>query len=290
MRRITLFTVLLTAVLISLSGCAAKKPRPWVDLDAIRENITKDAAKPAIIDAVETNGEKEDKTGSRVRDFSSAEKDRNMYLDKVAGKGKKSPRLPDKVDGIQLNFDNADIYEVIQVITETLQINYIVDPAVKGVVNIRSGEKIPPKKLYTVFQKILHINGLDIRNEGDYYYIYPAKKTTADAIYGADQTGRLKESPRMIHQIIPVVHIAAGGVAKLLEPYLSDQGSLYMLPDQNILIVADFESKVLDILMILARLDVSPLANLNVRLIRVDEAPLFTLRDELIEILKALRL
>ncbi len=189
-----------------------------------------------------------------------------------AGKGAKNeylksfvpsePPVPKALagEGILLNFDNADIYEVIQSIAEILDINYIIDPQVKGTVNIRSGKKIPLDQLYPIFRKILEINGLDIRSEGEYQYIYVAKKHVSQLIRGPEQIRDLKESPRMVMQIIPIEHIPAAEAVKLVEPFLSDQGQVYNMQTQNLLIVTDFESKVLDCVNILAKLDVSPMA------------------------------
>jgi general secretion pathway protein D len=107
-------------------------------------------------------------------------------------------------------------------------------------------------------------------------------------IYGPTEAGSLKESSRLVVQVIPVVHLSSAEALKLVEPYRSEIGTIENLANQNTLIVSDFESKVLDIVSVLARLDISPLAALKVRMIRVENAPLFTLRDELREILAAL--
>lgn len=288
MRSKSIFSLLLAALLI-LPGCSAKKPRPWVDLADISSQVTKDEKRSAVVDAVQVEETKASEQGPKVKDLSVHKNGGNKYLSRIKSSSKEGPRIVKDEEGIQLNFDNADIYEVIQVITDTLDINYIVDPAVKGTVNVRSSKKVPQNKLFRVFKKILNINGLNIRNEGEYYYIYPAKKASTLAIYGPNQARKLKESPRMIIQVMPLMHISASAAIKLTEPYLSEHGSLYELPDLNTLIIADFESKVLDVLMILARLDVSPLSTLSVRLVRVEKAPLFTLRDELVEILNALK-
>jgi general secretion pathway protein D len=193
-------------------------------------------------------------------------------------------------EGVMLNFDNADIYEVIQVIAETLGLSYIIDPNVKGSVNIRSGQKIPKDQLFTIFKKLLNINGLDIRSEGELDYIFVAGKPVSMAIYGKDQVGLLKESAKLITQIVPVVHISSAEAQKLVEPYLSEHAVVYNLAEQNTLIITDFESQIVDGLMILARIDVSALSSLVVRVIRVDQAPLFDLKDELVEVLTALKI
>jgi len=49
---------------------------------------------------------------------------------------------PSDAPDVALNFDNADIYEVLNVFSEILGINYLVDPRVKGVVTIRTTGKV----------------------------------------------------------------------------------------------------------------------------------------------------
>jgi general secretion pathway protein D len=225
-----------------------------------------------------------------VRDLHTGVGGGNPYLAEVPkGPAPSSPPPQIAGEGVLLNFDNADIYEVIQVIAEILDISYIIDPQVKGVVNIRSGKRIPMAQLEAVFRKLLNINGLDIRSEGDYNYIYMTKKPGSHLIYGPESVGKLKDSSQFIIQVIPVMHLAAAEGKKLLDPYVSEQGRIEILADSNTLFVTDYESKVIDIMMILAQLDVSPLASLKVRLVKVDKSPLFDLRDELNEILGALK-
>jgi general secretion pathway protein D len=278
-------TLLVLLLLVISMGCAPKPTRPWVDLQSINDQIVR---------SPEKNQEQE--TAKEGGDAQSRIKDMSVVPPAAEQAPKEDPAaaasMPQKAEagagGILLNFDNADIYEFIQVISETLGINYIVDPKVKGTVNIRSGQKIGKDQLFGVFQKILNINGLDVRNEGDYYSIHPAKRGAPQQVYGPTESGSLKASSRQVVQVIPVVHLASAEALKLVEPYLSEGGVLYNLTSQNTLIVSDFESKVLDIVSVLSRLDISALSALKVRMIRVENAPLFSLRDELQEILTAL--
>jgi len=279
-RRIHILLVLL--LLIAGQGCSPTATRPWVDLQEINSRIVRSPEKNQTQEA----GTEGAAAQPRVKDMSvsgaaaqEAKKEQNGVIPHKVEAGE---------DGILLNFDNADIYEFIQVISETLGINYIVDPKVKGSVNIRSAQKIGKDQLFGVFQKILHVNGLDVRNEGDYYSIHPSKGGVPQQIFGPSESGSLKPSSRLVVQIIPVMHLASTEAKKLVEPYLSEVGTLYNLTSQNTLIVSDFESKVLDIVSVLSRLDISPLSALKVRMIRVENASLFTLRDELQQILTAL--
>ena len=274
--------ILLVLLLLVLGqGCSTPATRPWVDLKEINDQIVRTPA----TDQAQEPGKEVVAPPTRIKDMSvSATPAPGGPKDQAGVK----PHKAEPADGILLNFDNADIYEFIQVISETLGINYIVDPKVKGTVNIHSAQKIGKDQLFGVFQKILHVNGLDVRNEGDYYSIHPSKGGVPQQIYGPGESGSLKASSRLVVQIIPVAHLASAEAQELVKPYLSEIGTIDNLASQNTLIVRDFEGKVLDIVSVLSRLDISPLAALKVRMVRVENAPLFTLRDELQEILTAL--
>lgn len=284
MKRSPMQTLLLLLLLAASLGCTPKPPSPWVDLHAINDQIVRKPAQNQDQDKSESNTA----ARPRVKDMSVSPVSAKEPQKEQAPETEPQKARTETGGGILLNFDNADIYEFIQVISETLGINYIVDPKVKGTVNIHSGRKISRDQLFGVFKKILNINGLDVRNEGDYYSIRPSKHGMPQRVYGPGESGSLKASSKLVVQIIPVVHLASAEAQKLVEPYLSETGLIYNLAGQNTLIVNDFESNVLDIVNVLSRLDISPLSTLKVRMVRVDNAPLFSLRDELQEILTAL--
>ena len=293
--RSLLHNALILLLLMLLAGGCSYSNRmdlPPIDLETISDSIVRDVKKSAVLESEEKIEVADERP--KIQDMSSRTGATENYasrIKKAAEKGRVTPADEGQEgEGILLNFDNADIFEVIQIIATTLNLNYIIDPQVKGVVNIHSGSKIPLSQLFSIFKKILHINGLDIRSEGDYDYIYVAKKPTSHRINGTDTIGKLSDSPHHIIQIIPLVHLSSQEVTKLVEPYLSNQGSIHDLAEQNTLLINDYESKVVDILRLVAKIDISPLANLHINVIRVDNAPLFELRDELTEVFNALKI
>ncbi len=292
--------VMVSAVLLLMmleTGCVFRGGRDKsssLDLQEINKRIEKKGAGSAVLEAETADAEKRVKVREITHSLSAkdhivpAEIAGDLAVSSASRKtGEATDTLTD--DGVLFNFDNADIYEVIQLVADVLDFNYLIDPQVKGVVNIRSGLKISRDNLMPVFRKLLHMNGLDMRSEGSYQYIYKSKQTSADRVAGQEQTGELVNSSRLITQVVNVAHLPVNQAVTLLEPYLSAQGSIVDLLEPNILIINDYESKVIDALLILNKLDIAPLASLKVKLVRVDNAPLFDLRDELIEVLEALK-
>ena len=83
------------------------------------------------------------------------------------------PVTPQTGSGVVFNFDNADIYEVIRVMSEILKINYIIDPRVKGVVNIHTSGQISSADVFPIFQSILRLNGATAVKKDGIYEIVP---------------------------------------------------------------------------------------------------------------------
>ncbi len=290
--RYILVTLALAILLLAL-GCSTPMTkeagrRSSLDLADINSRIKKPEAKSSHLDVGDAVAAPD--KSEKIRDLSVSEDATNPYLSELSAPPVVQNPDADKGEGVLLNFDNADIYEVIQVIGATLGFNYIVDPQVKGVVNIRSGQKIPMSQLPVIFKKILNINGLDIRTEGEYQYIHPSDKLSSRNIFGPGQAPALQNSPRPVIQIIPIMNLSSAEAMKMIQPYVSDRGFIENLTSTNTLIITDFESNVVDALTLLSRLDVSALSSLKVRLVRIENAPLFDMRDELLEIFKALQI
>ena len=279
-------------LLIAVFGCSVperKKHETWLDIAEISEQVVKTVDQTAVLDAATTEGPADYMPASQ--DLSAKPPDGgNPYMSDVIMQQLMRPPTPAALagGGLMLNFDNADIYEFIQAVAGALDLDYIIEPKVKGVVNIRSRKEIPADQLFSVFKKILNMNGLDLRNEGDYYYIFMSKKPSSVLLYDADRVAELQDSPRLIIQVMPIMNLASKEVTKLIEPYLSEQGTVYDLTDLNTIIIADYETNIIDALLILAKLDVSPLSSLKIKLVKVEKAALFKLYEELQEILAAM--
>ena len=62
-------------------------------------------------------------------------------------------------DVVTLNFVNADIEGVVKVISEMTGKNFVIDPRVKGTINIVSSKPLPRAFVYDVFLSALRLQG-----------------------------------------------------------------------------------------------------------------------------------
>lgn len=170
--------------------------------------------------------------------------------------------------GVIFNFDNADIYEVIRVMAEIMKINYLVDPRVKGTVNIHTTGQLPGEEVFPIFQSILRLNGATAVKKDGLYEIVPlsdAKKTYVPptTIRGG---AKLASEEKYTIQIVSLKYIPATEASKLIKPFLSDGADIVEHPPHNILIISDVASNIKKSLDILALFDIDIFTDMRVRI------------------------
>ena len=70
-------------------------------------------------------------------------------------------------EAMVLNFERADIREVIHSLATALGISYTLDPRIEGQVTIRTTGKISRRDLFPLFNQILRQNGIVAVQQGD---------------------------------------------------------------------------------------------------------------------------
>ena len=176
---------------------------------------------------------------------------------------------PEKGEAVTLNFDNADIYEVIRAMAEILKVNYIIDPSVQGNVTIHTAGSFSKKDLFAIFYQILDANGLSAIREGDIYRIGKSAESARRAIplYLPSQIDPNKPGgvfgENIIMQIIPLKNIDGAEMAKLLTPFVSSEGTIVSHSTPNIIILVDKASNVNKALRLVESFDIDLLQDLK---------------------------
>lgn len=151
---------------------------------------------------------------------------------------------------------------------EIMKINYLIDPKVKGVVNIHTSGQLSTDDAFPIFQSILKINGATAVKKDNLYEIVPlsdAKKLSATPV-PISESGKLTPSEKYMIEIIPLKYIPVTEVSKIIKPFLSDGADIAEHPPNNILIVADLASNVRKCLDIIGLFDIDIFTDLRVRI------------------------
>jgi hypothetical protein len=159
---------------------------------------------------------------------------------------------------VTLNFDDADIYEVIRTMAALLRINYIVDPSVRGRVTIQTAGTIRPDELFGVFFQILEANGLTAIKDGPVYRITTLKEAARlplSAQLGVNPSN-MDPGERVVMQILPLKNIKSAEMAKLLTPFISADGTILSDADSNTLLLVDRNTNVQKALKLVEAFDI----------------------------------
>jgi len=193
------------------------------------------------------------------------------------------PGIPTAGSGVIFNFDNADIYEVIRVMAEILKINYLIDPRVKGVVNIHTTGQLPAEEIFPIFQSILRLNGVIAVKKDGLYEIVPLSDAKKTYVSPTTLRGGAKgpSEEKYTIQIVPLKYIPATEASKLIKPFLSDGAEIAEHPPQNILIICDVASNIKKSLDILALFDTDIFTDMRVRIYPVLNADVTEVAKEM---------
>ncbi|MBI2819125.1 MAG: hypothetical protein HYX73_04025, partial [Acidobacteria bacterium] len=142
---------------------------------------------------------------------------------------------------IALHLENADLLQVIGIIASELRMNYVVDPVVKGTVNINTLGELRREDLFPLLQVILRINGATAVQTGSFFRIAPLENLQRlplePQLGTSDQ--ELPPDDRIVMNIIPLKYVAAVDMTRILTPFLSEGGHLFSHEAGNVLIVTD---------------------------------------------------
>lgn len=189
----------------------------------------------------------------------------------------------DTDEAIVLNFEGADIREVIHSLATALGLNYSIDPRVQGQVTIRTTGKIARRDLFPIFHQILRSNGIAATKVGDLYQIAPvgeAKTRTSLSSSVADQRSARAED-RFIVELVKVEHVAAEEIAKVIQPFVSPGGDVIAYPRGNLIVLTDLAESVARLKELVTAFDTNTFRELRSQVYHIENANVEDLGDEL---------
>ncbi len=186
-------------------------------------------------------------------------------------------------EAVVLNFEGADIREVIHSLATALGISYTIDPRVQGQVTIRTSGRIAGRDLFPIFHQILRANGIAAVKVGNLYQIAPVGegKTRAEVTDTATEQRAANAEDRFVIELMKVDHLAAEEMAKVLQPFVSPGGDVIAYPRANLVIISDIASNVGRLKELARMFDIDMFRNLYPEVFRIENANVEDLGDEL---------
>lgn len=153
---------------------------------------------------------------------------------------------------VTLNLKDADILALVELVADATGRNFIVDPRVKGTVNVISPRPLDKDALYQVFLSVLKVNGFVAVPSGDMVKILPDTSARTEAEFGA-VTQSLGDG--LATQVVKVDNVPAAALVPVLRPLLSKDAHLAAAPASNTLVMTDTAANVARLAQIVRRMD-----------------------------------
>ncbi len=150
------------------------------------------------------------------------------------------------------SFKNTEITEFINTVGKNLHKNMVIDPTVKGKINIRSYDVLNDEEYYQFFLSVLELYGLTAIPVGDQTIkVVKAAKAKAVGIplYDDAHPG---EGAEMVARVVPVENVSVKELSPLLRQMvdLSEGGNVVHYEPSNVLIItgrANVVNRVIDV-------------------------------------------
>lgn len=146
-------------------------------------------------------------------------------------------------DVVTLNFVNAEIEGVIKAVSEITRKNFMLDPRVKGTINIVSAKPMPRSLVYDVFLSALRLHGYAAVEDYGVIKIVPESDAK---LFQTPTVGPNEKRPaagdRIQTQVFTLEHESAVQMVPVLRPLIAPNNSISANQNSNTLIITDYAS------------------------------------------------
>jgi general secretion pathway protein D len=154
---------------------------------------------------------------------------------------------------ITLNFKDADIKAVINTVADLTGKTFIVDPRVKGEVNIVSSQPLSKDEVLGVFLSMLEVHGFTTVAVGRAIKIIPNTQMRNTPQPVVDKVSSNRDE--VVTHVLPIKYVSAVELVTILRPLMDNNGHLAADPASNSLILSDNSSNIQRMLAIIERVD-----------------------------------
>ncbi|RLB81820.1 MAG: type II secretion system protein GspD, partial [Deltaproteobacteria bacterium] len=189
---------------------------------------------------------------------------------------------------VELAFDNADLYEVLDAtLYELFKVNYMMDPSLRAKVTFHVSGDYTKSQFINILNNVLQLNNLAVvRGPGNIYKV--VRRTVSGAVANAPlQTEDTGKAVGDITRLIKLRYIAAGSAAKNVKPFLSSGATIVQDTVSNSLIITDTPDNITKAASIIVALDQPYFSDISWQLFRLREVEATSVVGDLEKMLKA---
>ncbi len=160
-----------------------------------------------------------------------------------------------------LNFVDADIESVIAAIGEYTNTTFIIDPRVKGKVNLVSEKPLTKAQAFQLLTSVLRLHGYTVVTGNGYTKVVP--EADAKVQSSPTQAGTVR-GDQIATQVFHLNFESAANLVTVLRPLIAPNNTINANPGNNTLIITDYADNLQRLGKIIAALDTPASSELDV--------------------------
>lgn len=164
-----------------------------------------------------------------------------------------------------LNFVDADIESVIAAVGDYTNTTFIIDPRVKGTINLVSEKPLTKAQAFQLLTSVLRLHGYTVVTGNGYTKVVPEADAKLQA--GPIQAGAVR-GDQIATQVFHLNFESANNLVAVLRPLISPNNTINANLGNNTLVVTDYADNLLRLGKIIAALDGPASSDLDVVPIR----------------------
>ena len=166
---------------------------------------------------------------------------------------------------ITLNFVNADIESVARALASLTKRSLVVDPRVKGTINLSTDKPVAPDVAWNQFLAVLRLQGFAmIETQGLYKILPEAEAKLQGGLVAVVPAGTAPNNAQVMTQIFKLTHENANNLVSVLRPLISPNNTINVTPGSNALVITDYADNLQRLGRIIASLDVANATDVEV--------------------------
>jgi len=156
-------------------------------------------------------------------------------------------------DAVTLNLANADVAAVLKLASELTGKMFVLDPKVKGSVNVVSAAPMPRSLVYPTLVAALRLQGFATVEDGKVVRVLPEADARQQSV-GLGTSGSPGDA--ITTRMFPLKYEAAQAVGTAIKPLLNNAATVVPYPANNTLVVTDYAQNLKRLAVILEAIDV----------------------------------
>ncbi|MBB5605739.1 general secretion pathway protein D [Janthinobacterium sp. S3M3] len=168
-------------------------------------------------------------------------------------------------DEAALNFVGADIESVIKAVGHYTNINFVIDPRVKGTITLVSEKSISKTQAFGLLASALRLQGYAVVSGDGYAKVVPEADAKLQSVptqvgSGASQV----KGDQIATQVFYLSYESSANLLAVLRPLISPNNTINANPGNNSLVITDYADNLKRLAKIIAALDVPASTDLDV--------------------------